>query len=275
MKTKIFLALVLSSTLSWAYPSNLNQLKEKTNFLLHLLNSQEGSALTENDGLLMERNLDKMIFNLRNGTGYPHPNPPSYPPPSGPNNPAPLNFVKAECHIDDDPQFDYGQKVEVIESYSIAGLISDCRELARMSYGQNGSSGLKNIQILASVPPYFQTAECNIDDDPQFDMGQNVIGTIAASSVIELVNVCQDLASMAYGQNGSSGLKNLNSGRTTPAGMKSAECWLDDDPQFDAGQNFAGLVWGYSISDLGQQCSSLAQATYRGNGSSGLRNIRN
>ena len=274
MKTKFIFSLVMiCSSLSWSYPSNLNQMKEKAQYLFQLLNGREGMALSDYEGMQIERNLDQAIENLRSPGGN-HPNPPSYPPPN--SHPTPRNFVKAECHIDDDPQLDFNQKIEVLESFSLQQLIADCRELARMSYGQNGSAGIKNVQIMTNyMPPYMQTAICEIDDDPQFDAGQITIGTLAGLSISEIISDCRAIAQMAYRGNGSMGLKQLNVNRNAPRGMKSAECWLDDDPQFDAGQLLAGKVWGQSISELGQQCSELARVTYGGRGSSGLQNISN
>jgi hypothetical protein len=186
-------------------------------------------------------------------------------------------IYSAVCHIDDDPQFDEGQNVQgTLYGEHLKDLIDDCKALAQAAYGSNGSSGLVGIAVdMTKVPSYYQAAECHIDDDPQFDYGQKIIGTIAAEKVGDLFDDCQLIASSTYGAQGSSGLQNLNVGRTAPANYVSAECHIDDDPQFDAGQVIVGRIWGKRIGELVDACGKAAKARYGDQGSSGLQNIQN
>ncbi|MCB0421786.1 MAG: hypothetical protein KDD61_12375 [Bdellovibrionales bacterium] len=186
------------------------------------------------------------------------------------------SFYTAQCHIDDDPDFTYDQKVVgELSGRRLVQLVDDCQALAEAAYGSKGSSGLKNLKVdMSKVPDYFQVAICEVDDDPDFTSGQMTVGSVAGSSVDELIEDCSSVASTMYGAKGSFGLSKLNDGRSVPRGnYKSAECWLDDDPDFTDGQIKAGMIWGTSARDLISQCDALAKATFKDKGSSGLKNL--
>lgn len=110
------------------------------------------------------------------------------------------------CEIDDDLQFDPGQfSMGTLIGYSLSQIAQDCALLAEFRYGGNGSSGIQ-ITKSATPNPGMVSAQCEIDDDLQFDRGQFSVGTLVGYSIQQLDQDCAYMAQLRFGQNGSSGL---------------------------------------------------------------------
>lgn len=120
-----------------------------------------------------------------------------------------LVSMTAECHIDDDPQFDFNQRVAgEVTGQSVQQILNECDSIARYSGLNVFSSGIKDLKITSSVRGLV-VAECHIDDDPQFDANQLVVGKIAARSIEEVAHSCSLVAKHIYKGRGSSGLVNV------------------------------------------------------------------
>lgn len=182
---------------------------------------------------------------------------------------------EAICHIDDDLDFQYDQVVAgTLRGETLSDLLRDCEFLAKTSYKENASYGIKGLKTLGRFPSRFYSAECHIDDDPDFTASQVVIGTIYGEDVRSMMKDCQSVATSSYRSQGSAGLVGINKGRDAPEHMTVVECWLDDDPDFDQNQIFGGLLWGRSLPDVINQCAELATLIYKSSGSSGIKIIR-
>lgn len=117
--------------------------------------------------------------------------------------------LSAICHIDDDSQFDFNQRIAgEVRGSSVQGLLNECESLARVSGLRVFSTGIKEVKIIGSVRGLV-TAECQLDDDPQFDNNQLVIGQIAGRSIEEVGLSCSKIADHIYHGRGSSGLVNV------------------------------------------------------------------
>ncbi|MAE75002.1 MAG: hypothetical protein CL675_12985 [Bdellovibrionaceae bacterium] len=112
-------------------------------------------------------------------------------------------------------------------------------------------------------------ATCHIDDDRDFTYGQQIIGTLSSPSVDGLLADCAAFATNSYGARGSYGLKDLKALNMDRTDMK-AECHIDDDRDFTAGQFVVGEVVGQDTRQLVAQCEAVGNATFRSQASSGL-----
>ena len=181
----------------------------------------------------------------------------------------------ATCHVDDDPNFDYDQVIAgQVGGATIETVHADCATLAEMLYGSQGSSGIKDLTVSNNLPPHYNTAECHIDDDPNFDFDQVVAGTLASATVAGVIEDCARLAEDQYGSQGSSGVKGWNEGRTPGPFVSSAECHVDDDPNFDFDQIIVGRLFGSTVSEITEGCALIAESMYGNAGSSGIRDIQ-
>ncbi|WP_413290818.1 hypothetical protein [Bdellovibrio sp. HCB337] len=121
----------------------------------------------------------------------------------------PAHFVQATCDVDDDAQFDYGQRtVGVIAGEDFVSIAHQCREVAKGAH-PNGAGGIKNPVLGNNQGRRITTATCHMDDDLQFDEGQIVFGRIQGRDIVDVAQQCQEIARLAFGQNGSSGLKDV------------------------------------------------------------------
>lgn len=180
-------------------------------------------------------------------------------------------IMSAKCEIDDDPDFTPGQmNGGTLKGNSIRAILADCEAIARASGTSQYSFGISNIAIVQK-PAHFVESTCEIDDDPDFTPGQVIAGQIAASDFLEVMNQCKMIATAAYKTNGSAGIKNPKIDVNHFA--VSADCHLDDDPDFTASQIIFGKIGAQSVAAAVAQCAGIAKATYGANGSSGLRNI--
>jgi hypothetical protein len=187
----------------------------------------------------------------------------------------PLARYEAICHIDDDLEFQYDQVIAgTLRAETIPELLRDCELLAKTSYKQNATYGIKDLRTLSRFPAQFYSANCHIDDDLDFNVDQIIIGTIYAEDVATMMRDCQSIAQATYRSNGSSGLVGINKDREAPQNMSVVECWLDDDPDFTHAQIFGGLLWGRNLPDVIAQCAELATLIYKNKGSSGIKIIR-
>ena len=184
------------------------------------------------------------------------------------------NSYSAECHIDDDSQLDFNQNViGVLTGSTVKDIISECKQIAKATYGTFSSGGIKDVQFQGSVQPGQQSAECHIDDDSQLDYNQFVIGTIVGNDPLQIMNDCKSIAQAMYGTFSSAGITKLNAQSTPAYGMSVATCHIDDDSQFDYGQNIVGKVFGSSYIDMQNTCKALAQAVYGTFSSAGIQNV--
>ena len=120
-----------------------------------------------------------------------------------------LVSMTAECHIDDDPQFDFNQRIAGnVSGNSVQQILKECDSIARYSGLNVFSSGIKELKITSSVRGLV-VADCHLDDDPQFDANQVVIGQIAGRSIEDVAQSCSAVAQHIYKGRGSSGLVNV------------------------------------------------------------------
>lgn len=120
----------------------------------------------------------------------------------------PTSYVQATCEIDDDIDFTAGQfLVGELIGRNFLEISSGCRAIAKSTYGDKGSAGIKNPKIDASM--FKVVADCHLDDDPDFTENQVVFGKIGGRSVAEVVAQCTAIAKDTYGDKGSSGLRNV------------------------------------------------------------------
>jgi hypothetical protein len=121
------------------------------------------------------------------------------------------SLLTATCHIDDDIEFDRNQKViGAIYGSSMESLVNNCQKIAKKNYGSKGSSGIEDMKVFINMRNFSAIqGECHIDDDPDFNFNQLVVGKLIASTYEGLQKKCEEKATRAYGNNGSSGIKNL------------------------------------------------------------------
>lgn len=179
--------------------------------------------------------------------------------------------MSAKCEIDDDVDFTPGQMSGgTLKGDSIRAILSDCEAVARANGSAQFSYGISNIAIVQK-PAHFVEATCEIDDDPDFTAGQLTAGQIAASDFLEAMTQCKLIATAAYKNNGSAGIKNPKIDVSQYPVV--ADCHLDDDVDFTENQIVFGKIGAHSVAAAVAQCSGIAKAVYGANGSSGLRNI--
>lgn len=127
------------------------------------------------------------------------------------------------------------------------------------------------------LPPEGLTysAECQVDDDPGFDFGQFSMGRLTGT-LAQIQADCKSISRSTYGSNSSQGLAQIKFQGDTE-GLTSAICEIDDDPTFDYGQfsQSSTRIYGYNINEIILECKELAKFTFGGNGSSGIKEVRN
>lgn len=124
------------------------------------------------------------------------------------NPPAPMNEYTAECHIDDDPGMTFDQFVMGTLTGSLQRIQQDCKDMAVSQYGTNSSQGFKKLKYIGDT--FGKTsAVCHIDDDPGMTYDQFVVGTLYGNSVQEVIFQCESMARFTFGNNSSSGIKNV------------------------------------------------------------------
>jgi hypothetical protein len=184
------------------------------------------------------------------------------------------NSVRAHCWVDDDEDFSFDQfDGGFLYGRSTLELRKECRAVAKSMFGAKGTSGIKDASLATLTGNGFLKAECWIDDDLEFSFDQTDGGPVYGLSGAQLREECQEIARAKYGSNGSSGLKGLEPIQTSVSGI-SARCWLDDDPDFSAGQFDAGSIFGSSTLELRRECAFLAKQKYGDQGSSGIADVK-
>ena len=119
-------------------------------------------------------------------------------------------MVSAECHIDDDPSLDYNQVVVgTLYGQDLAQVMDSCKMIGEMHYKQKGSAGLKKLNVDVPVPNRMMTGECHIDDDPSFDLNQDVVGIVYGTNMKKLMSQCEEIAFMNHGSQSSSAVINI------------------------------------------------------------------
>ena len=113
-------------------------------------------------------------------------------------------------------------------------------------------------------------AECHIDDDTQFDYGQNIIGTLRGADVQEIMRECRAIARSTYGSLSSAGIKNIQFVGYIQPEMQTAECHVDDDTQHDFNQMVIGTVVGNSPAEIIRSCKEIARSMYGSLSSAGI-----
>ena len=105
-------------------------------------------------------------------------------------------------------------------------------------------------------PRLGYTGHCELDDDKQFDPGQDVIGTVRGSTAIEVISACAEFAELRYGNSGSYKVTSIQIEGRISARLHQTVCHVDDDTLFDANQNVIPLA-GNSVYGMIQECRSI------------------
>jgi len=132
-----------------------------------------------------------------------------------------------------------------------------------------GNSG----PVYPPTRPISYEAICHVDDDSNFDYGQEVVGKVEGYTLSAVLGECESISNAMYGNYSSFGIKELVPVGRVPSGYRIGECWVDDDANFDFGQFLIGQVVGASIQDLTSQCLQTAKSIFGSVGSSGVKNI--
>lgn len=211
---------------------------------------------------------EKTLSESLNGA-YPPAEPidPDYPPHHGYGR----AILSAKCEIDDDSDFTPGQMSGgILKGDSIRAILADCDAVARANGSSQYSYAISNVTVIQK-PAHFVEATCEIDDDSDFTAGQNVVGQLAGSDFLEIMNQCKMIASATYKANGSAGIKSPRIDVNQFPVV--ADCQLDDDVDFTENQIVFGKIGAHSVSSAVAQCAGIAKSMYGANSSSGLRNI--
>ena len=281
MKKAMILGTVLLSMNVYA-----SQLSQETKELMNISEQADKIAERIDYGNAGPRGNQRLINNLnllidkarqiqQIAGGRVGPNPRPNPRPNPYPNPRPIgSMYTAKCHIDDDRDFTYDQNVVDVRGETIALLVEDCNMMADAMYPRENSSGVKDIKIQGQVPYGMQTAVCHLDDDPDMTYDQVVAGKIYGHSISDMIADCKLMARATFGAQGSSGLKDVNSGNNVPVGSVSGICHIDDDPDMTFDQFVPGIVFGSSIAQISKDCRDLAYDSFGSQGSSGLKEIK-
>jgi hypothetical protein len=116
-----------------------------------------------------------------------------------------------QCHIDNDIYFTEGYRIiGSVAGSNVQEMLAACDHIAKTTYKQNSSSGVRRINEGRQGPGRgFMTAECHIDNDIYFTEGYIVAGKIWGRNVDELTQQCSSVAKASFGQNSSSGIRNI------------------------------------------------------------------
>jgi hypothetical protein len=127
---------------------------------------------------------------------------PAYPPGGGVVVSPPPAYgaqYSANCQIDRNPIFYRGVDRPVsIQGASVTDLLSQCRQMAYSRLGGNSSSLIDNLQVYGA-PRGSLLATCDIDNSVVFRGSFIRVGTLAASSMAEAQQDCQQIARSALG----------------------------------------------------------------------------
>ena len=115
----------------------------------------------------------------------------------------PEDEYSADCHIDDDKQFTYGEYVPGVLVGDLKRIKKDCKLLAQGAWGGNGTQGLKNIRRVKKFFPGSMSAVCHIDDDTSFTAGEFVLGRIEGVDIVDVRRQCEELARFTFGSSSS------------------------------------------------------------------------
>lgn len=109
------------------------------------------------------------------------------------------------CEVDDDSNFDRGQFViGRIAAPHFSELYMSCKKAASAMHPDSNTFAVFEVNRGRSAPPHFATGECHIDDDPRFDRGQFVVGTLWSRSRAQLEIDCAEAARLSFGADGTS-----------------------------------------------------------------------
>ena len=242
-----------------------------SNLILNKLNEVQQKATRNRLDSLSASDSAQIVHALDRINAVLDGNAPPRPGPHGGN-----DRFSAVCHLDDDPQFDWDQiVVGKITGNTVENIRNDCAALATSRFGTNGSSGIKDIEYIQAdrIQDRF-SAVCHLDDDPQFDWDQIVVGKITGHNVDQIADDCKAIADARFGTNGSSNIKDVEFiVRTRPGDRFQGICHIDDDPQFDWDQIVIGKITAPQVTDIAKDCAAIAKARYGTNGSSNVKDI--
>lgn len=193
MKTLITIALGLSIGTS-VFAANVDRVIRRANNVVTLL-ERRADDLSQREVDLIAQKLEEITQIISGRTPNPTPRPPTYG----------QVIHQAECWIDDDPDFDFGQRSAGVVKGTIQQIVSECEFRGHSTY-PNGSAGLKDLVAIDDTTGYDKY-ECHVDDDLDFDFGQDVIGNIYGNSSRDATEACAAIARMMYGDKGSSGIR--------------------------------------------------------------------
>ncbi len=181
---------------------------------------------------------------------------------------------KATCHVDDDSDFNYNQTVlGDLSGNSLKEVFKKCESLAETIHPKENSAGLKNLEIKAKRSERVK-ARCYIsehDGSLAFN-SDHFTGEFYGRNLLEVQDRCQDLASLTHGMFSKAGLSDPTYMMDTTHWSK-ADCWLDDDPDFDYDQFNFGTIYSTTYSELGAICKKMAKEIFGNDGTSGLQNV--
>lgn len=119
-------------------------------------------------------------------------------------------MVSAECHVDDDPSLDYNQIiVGTLYGQNLSQVMDSCKMVGEMLYDHKGSAGLQKLNVDVPIPNRMMTGECHIDDDPSFDLNQDIVGVVYGTNMKKLISQCEEIAFMNHGSQSSSAVINI------------------------------------------------------------------
>lgn len=183
------------------------------------------------------------------------------------------NMVQAECWLDDDSDFDFDQTSGGnLMGRSTAEIRRECSVMAKQRFGANSSSAIRNAKLITGSSGLVQ-GHCWLDDDPAFDEGQTDGGIVFGWSSLRLREECAWVATQRWGAQGSSFVKDIAPAPATATGV-TAECWIDDDKDFDFDQTNGGTLFGRTTFDLRKECEYVAKQRFGEVSSSGIRNVK-
>lgn len=191
MKSLVLLSLGLT-LMTNSFAANIDRVVRRAQNVVTLL-ERRSDTLTQRQVNEVAQKIEEITQILAGRT--PAPTPPTYG----------QVVYESECWIDDDPDFDFGQKQAGTVRGSVAQMIDECRFRGESTYS-NSSAGIKNLNPLTDTT-HMDVFECHIDDDPDFDFGQVVVGKLYSLSSREATADCAAISAMVYGSKGSSGIQ--------------------------------------------------------------------
>jgi hypothetical protein len=115
-------------------------------------------------------------------------------------------FYTATCSIDNDPFFNPGENVVgVLRGNSPLDIMEECRQYAVARFGSNSSYSISDLRV-----EYPQSGSvitrCDVDNDPFFNPGETILGSISTPSLLDAQRLCNHMAQTLFGSNSSAGV---------------------------------------------------------------------